>query len=186
MTQLARLLKVALMALFGTPLGVFGESRLRFRVLPADLDINLHMNNARYLALMDLGRWDFVIRSGLWRHVLGDKWQPVLGGAHVRFRRPAAPFVPLVLSTRLITWDERWLYIEHRMESRGRLVCLAQVRAAFVGRQGVVSPARVVAAAGHAERVPAEPAWVQGWRALDGALEQKPPEAVLEEMSWEA
>jgi hypothetical protein len=30
-------------------------SRLTFRVLPTDLDLNGHMNNGRYLTIMDLG-----------------------------------------------------------------------------------------------------------------------------------
>ncbi len=36
--------------------GLFEESRVAFRVLPNDCDINFHMNNGRYLAFMDLGR----------------------------------------------------------------------------------------------------------------------------------
>ena len=42
-------------------------SRLTFRVWPHDLDTSLHMNNGRYWTLMDLGRTDIMIRSGLWR-----------------------------------------------------------------------------------------------------------------------
>ena len=33
-----------------------------FRVLPNDLDSNLHMNNGRYLTIMDLGRTDALLR----------------------------------------------------------------------------------------------------------------------------
>ncbi|HEV2566447.1 MAG TPA: hypothetical protein VGU19_15340 [Microvirga sp.] len=40
-------------------------SRLTFRVWPHDLDTSLHMNNGRYWTLMDLGRTDMMIRSGL-------------------------------------------------------------------------------------------------------------------------
>ncbi len=40
-------------------------SVLTLRVLPNDLDPSLHMNNGRYLAIMDLGRIDLLIRSGI-------------------------------------------------------------------------------------------------------------------------
>ena len=40
-------------------------SRLAFRVWPHDLDTSLHMNNGRYWTLMDHGRADIMIRSGL-------------------------------------------------------------------------------------------------------------------------
>ena len=41
------------------------ESRLSFRCLPTDIDFNIHLNNARYLMLADLGRIDIFIRTGL-------------------------------------------------------------------------------------------------------------------------
>jgi hypothetical protein len=47
--------------------GPLDVSRLRFTVLPNDLDASLHMNNGRYWTLMDLGRMDLLLRTGLWR-----------------------------------------------------------------------------------------------------------------------
>mgnify|MGYP003290859366 CR=1 FL=1 len=38
--------------------GVLDDSRVCFRVLPNDCDVNLHMNNGRYWTIMDLGRAD--------------------------------------------------------------------------------------------------------------------------------
>lgn len=40
---------------------------LGMRVWPGDLDISLHMNNGRYLTIMDLGRlrFCFAVRSGM-------------------------------------------------------------------------------------------------------------------------
>ena len=46
-----------------------GMSVLRFRAWPTDLDPSLHVNNGRYLALMDLGRLDLMVGAGLWRHL---------------------------------------------------------------------------------------------------------------------
>ena len=40
------------------------ESRLTFRCLPTDIDFNLHMNNARYMMLADVGRIDIFMRAG--------------------------------------------------------------------------------------------------------------------------
>jgi acyl-CoA thioesterase FadM len=45
------------------PLDLLGESVVRFRVWPGDLDFNLHMNNGRYLTLMGLGRLDLMARA---------------------------------------------------------------------------------------------------------------------------
>jgi acyl-CoA thioesterase FadM len=183
MTQLIRLLRVIAASLFGRRLGPFDDSVLTFRVMPADIDINLHMNNARYLAMMDLGRWDFILRSGFWRHVLKDKLQPVIGGAVVRFRRPLRPFQPFVLRTRQITWDDRWLYLEQEIESGGQSICTAQVRAAFLRANGIVPPAVVAASVGAGSVAPAAPAWVQCWRDFDAGLESQTPLAATGEVS---
>ena len=48
------------------------------------------MNNGRYLTLMDLGRADLVIRSGLWRAVLRHGWAPVVSAVKIRFRRESS------------------------------------------------------------------------------------------------
>ena len=53
-------------------------SSLAFRVWPHDLDPSIHMNNGRYLTLMDLGRLDVMLRSGLWRTVMANKWTPIV------------------------------------------------------------------------------------------------------------
>jgi len=49
-------------------------SRLTFRVWLHDLDTSLHMNNGRYWTLMDLGRTDLMLRSGLWRAAFSSKF----------------------------------------------------------------------------------------------------------------
>ena len=46
----------------------FGEeSRLSFRCLPHDIDRNVHLNNARYMMLADVGRIDIFHRAGVRR-----------------------------------------------------------------------------------------------------------------------
>ena len=49
--------------LFERKLSPTGESRLSMRCWWSDCDINRHMNNSRYLALMDVGRYHFILRS---------------------------------------------------------------------------------------------------------------------------
>ena len=92
----------------------FETSRLRFRVCLTDLDTNGHMNNGRYLTIMDLGRLDLVVRSGLWRAVWKHRWMPVLSSASVRFRRELRLLEPFDLETRIRHWSDTKLVIEHK------------------------------------------------------------------------
>lgn len=91
----------------------FGVSRLNFWVWPGDLDTSLHMNNGRYWTLMDLGRTDLMLRSSLWRVVVREGWIPVVTYGAIRFRRELRPFQRLHLQTRLVTWTDTRLLIEH-------------------------------------------------------------------------
>ena len=172
MGMLLRTMRVFLAARFRGPLALFGGSRLGFRVLPGDLDFNIHMNNARYLAVMDIGRIDLILRTGMWRLMWRHRWQAVLGGSLVRYRRPLRPFQRMELSSRLIGWDAKWLYIAHRIEADGAVACQAVVRAAFVSGEGIVEPAQLAKLLGYSDATPELPAWVASWQAADVALGQ--------------
>lgn len=114
-------------------------SRLKFRVWLHDLDTSLHMNNGRYWTLMDLGRTDIMIRSGLWRPILKHGWVPVVSTGQIRFRREMRLFQAFTLETRLLAWSETHVVIEHRLISRAQdgtpiLNAIALVRAGLYDR----------------------------------------------------
>ncbi|TDR87232.1 thioesterase family protein [Enterovirga rhinocerotis] len=136
-----RLLATIWAAWRGAPLVPPGDvSRMNFRVWPHDLDVSLHMNNGRYLGIMDLGRLDLILRSGLWRSVLRHRWTPVLDGAIIRYRRELRAFKPFRLETRILAWTGATLLIEQRMLSQNRdgaevLNAIAIHRAALYDRR---------------------------------------------------
>ncbi len=166
-----RLLNVLIASLFRPRLGLAESSVLGFRVLPHDLDLNMHMNNARYLALMDLGRIDLIARTGIWRPMFRQRWRPVVGGALVRFRRPLGPFRTFTLKSRAIGLDAKWIYVEQRLEAAGSIACLAVVRTAFVGSSGVVPPVEVVRQAGFAGAPREPPAFAWQWEEMEKAVD---------------
>ena len=169
-----RTLGVVLAAPFRPRLDLFGVSRRHFRVMPGDLDYNVHMNNARYLALMDLGRIDLILRTGMWRAMWRNHWQAVLAGSLVRYRRPLKPFQKFTLTSKLIGWDEKWFYIEHRVDAAGVLACRSVVRGAFLGADGIVPPSRLAKALGANAGDASLPAWVTAWGDADRGMDQTP------------
>lgn len=124
--------------------GPFEESRVAFRVLPNDCDINLHMNNGRYLSFMDLGRVHLVAQIGLLRVILRKRWRAALGAAEINFIRALAPLQKFDLVTRLVTWDEKYAYMEQRFESGGVLCAHAYVKGLFLDANGKVPNSTVV------------------------------------------
>ena len=114
-------------------------SVLRLRVLPSDLDISLHLNNGRYLTLMDLGRMDFLLRSGLWRTVWQRKLTPIVSSVLIRYRREIGPFKPFELETRIIGWRDDTVIFEQVFKlvtgrRAGQTAAIALVRAGLYDR----------------------------------------------------
>ena len=149
MNLIFRLLWVILTVRRRGRMGATDLSRFSLRCWPNDLDSNWHMNNGRYLTVMDLGRLDLILRTGLWRVMRERKWYPVVGTAKITFRRSIGPFDRFDLTTQILGWDEKWLYIEHRMEKDGVLMARGLVKGIFLSPDGKVPMADLIAAAGY-------------------------------------
>jgi acyl-CoA thioesterase FadM len=152
-------------------------SRLSFRVWPHDLDTSLHMNNGRYWTLMDQGRTDIMIRSGLWRSILRHGWVPVVSAGQIRFRRELRPFQPFTLETRILTWSEGHVVMEHRLVSRARdgspiLNAIALVRAGLYDRteKSFVPMSRLLAEIGLEAQAPEAAPEVHAFLSAEEAL----------------
>lgn len=160
MNLLGRLVMVLLRALRYSRGGFapLEAARLRFHVMPHDLDFNLHVNNARYLALMDLGRVDLLNRLGLLRLAFRGRWLPVLGQVSIRYHRPLFLFQGFDLVTRIVGWDPKWFYLEQRFEREGKPIATAFARALVRGPEGSIPSDRVVAVLGFTIASPELPA----------------------------
>jgi acyl-CoA thioesterase FadM len=166
---MVRLAKVLVAAPFRARLDWQGISVVTFRVWPNDVDLNLHMNNGRYLTLMDLGRFDYIARLGLARAVRRRRWLPLVGAATMRFRRSLPPWRRYQLETRLLGWDAKWFYLEQRFVRGGDVAAVGWVRALFRGPHGNVPSADVMREVGVVARTPPLPREVTAWaKAMDG------------------
>lgn len=144
MNLLVRLLKILMLGWWQsrrTRFSPLDPGGLRFWCWPNDLDFNIHMNNGRYLTIMDLGRIHLMVRAGIVPRMIRLGWKPVISAATVRFRRPLAPFERFTLDTRIVGWDDRWLYIEQRfISTEGRAKAIGLVKAAFTDDNGIIPP----------------------------------------------
>ena len=69
-----RMLLLRLRWLRARRISIWDTARTPFRVVPTDLDLLRHMNNGKYLTLMDLGRMDLMVSNcqDLWIGVSCD------------------------------------------------------------------------------------------------------------------
>lgn len=152
---------------------VLDETVISGRVLPNDLDFNVHVNNGRYLSLADLGRIDYFFRTGLFQAGMQRGWAPIIATGVVRFSRPLKPFQRYTLKNRLLGWDEKWAFMEHRFFADNRkgetkLFASVVIKGAFVTKQDgqtvTVLPQDLMDAVGEHHDSPPIPQWVRDWQ----------------------
>ena len=160
-----RLLWTLLRALRG-PRIVPGDTLERaWRVLPNDLDINGHMNNGRYLTLIDLMLVEYFVRSGFARTMWQRGWRPMSGGSIVSYRRGLAPLTRYTLRFRLDASDAAWNYMRFEFVRDGQVHAAGYMKGAAVGRRGLVPNAESYAALGLAPPPHPLPHAVRDWLA---------------------
>ncbi len=139
------------------------EARLDMMVWPNDLDVNGHVNNGRYFTMADIARFDLARRTGILAIARKHKAMPVIGDSTARFRRDLKLFDRFEIHSKVLGWDERWIYMEHRFMQKGRVCVLIVVRAGFKAQAGLLRPYDLAEAMGVDKRSPALPTWVFGW-----------------------
>src|ERR1051326_8323636 len=105
MLPILRFAKVFLRVARRGPVDLESGSRIDFRVWPNDLDLNGHLTNSRYFALMDAARYDMVIRSGTWKVWKEKGGFTVVASQPFRFRRSLKPWARYTIRTRTLGWD---------------------------------------------------------------------------------
>lgn len=124
----------------------FGDfSRSRFRVWPTDLDVLQHMNNGKYLSIMDVARFDLLQRNGVWGLFQRENWYPVVVGQTISYRKSLNPWQKFWIESKIIGFDEQAVYMEQRFvrpdeNKRPEIYACAHVRARILRRGGGVVP----------------------------------------------
>lgn len=172
-----RLILMLIGAFRAKKIGVLDKSVIKLRVLPNDLDNNLHMNNGRYLTIMDLGRMDMVIRNGLFDSMIKKGHLPVLGTANIRYRIELRAFQKYKLESSIVYWDEKWAYMRQAFvinggPKDGAVAAIAIVKGGFFDKntKTTVPTQDIMDSLGQHIECPEKPAYIEALRAADEGL----------------
>ncbi len=138
--------------------------RVRLRTLPTDIDLLGHMNNGRYASLFDLGRFDLLIRTGIWDVFQERGWYGVVASETVTFRRSLNLWQRFTIETRLHGHDDKSVYMVHRAVVKGEVYAEMIVRSRFLRRTGGIVPLdEMFAALGTRDDLPDLEPWMTEW-----------------------
>jgi len=162
-----RLAKTLVKAKFGSTLKLHDESVLKMLVLLGDVDIYPELNNGRHLTMMDFGRMDLAIRTGLMRAVHKNNWGFTIAGASIRYRHRLKALQRYRLHSKVVATDDRWFYFHQYTFRNGKTHSSALLRAVITSSQGLVPVKTVLEALGIPDWDPGMPDWVKAWAESD-------------------
>ena len=156
-----RLLGVGLSLIGKSKVDLLATTRVRLRVWLNDLDYNLHVNNGRYLALAQISGAHWFVRTGSLGIARQHKAFPVIGDAFAKFRHDLKVFQTFEIHTRVIGWDSKWVFFEHRFVRKDRVIGVVAGRAVLKAQSGPIDLQIVSAELGHSAPSPELPEWAK-------------------------
>jgi len=118
-------------------------SRVRSRVRLDQIDANVHMNQARYADVFELGRADWMVRSGCWGTWRRQGINPVVANQRIEYRRELRPWQRFTIDTRPLAVEGRLLHLQSHLLVGRKVHALGDIRILFIGPDGVLAPAEV-------------------------------------------
>jgi acyl-CoA thioesterase FadM len=145
---------------------MLAEDRVRMRVWPNDIDLNLHLNNSRFLSCMDYARMHLIAATGVLEPAIRERWTPLVGSVFITYRRSLPLFTSFEISTRVLCWDERWVYMEQNFIFSEGLAAAAWVKSLFRDKNGNIPPQTIVDLVQPGHTSPPMPESLAQWNAL--------------------
>lgn len=147
----------------GRTIGHYDVGRLRLMTLPTDLDLNGHMNNGVYFSILDLGRFELTIRSGIYAIFRTRGWYPVVASETITFRKSLKLWQRFTIESRIVGYDERAVLMDQRIVVRGEVYARAIIRARILGKAGPVPMSDVLEAVGVPPQTLHQEEWIERW-----------------------
>ena len=121
-----------------TDRGLTETASLTYRIQLHDMGWRDHLPNYRFFSFMELGRFD------AWRGFKGQlKQKPglrMIAAQDMVYIRPVSFLAKLRMDTKLLSWDEKYVYFQHDFYVKNTLVATGLVKEACIYRGKKVLP----------------------------------------------
>ncbi|OQR81257.1 hypothetical protein ACHHYP_16609 [Achlya hypogyna] len=78
-----------------------------------DTDLAGRMSPASYLTQMESATWFAVGASGILHEIVRKRWLFLVVAQALRYEQPLTPLRPFHVQSRIVFWDDAWLYLQH-------------------------------------------------------------------------
>ncbi len=127
----------------------------------------------RYPAFIEAASFHLAGQMGILGKLLKRRCFSINSNYSVTYIRPIKPFEKFRVVGRIVTWDDKYLYKEHRFEVDGELRAFGMARAVFVCKKVVTSMGEITALTGEQIIAPDVPEAVLKWeKFLEAKKEQ--------------
>jgi acyl-CoA thioesterase FadM len=166
LTYTARLIATGFGAWRAGRVAALATVRTGHRAWLGDCDPNFHMNEGRYLSVAGIARVALWVRIGLLPRMVWDGWRPAAVSSSVTFIRELPPLGWFAVESRVVTWDDKYSYYEHRFLRDETLIARVLVRSVFRRGRETIAPADVMAAAGETGAAPPMSEELELWKRM--------------------
>ncbi len=121
------------------------SNEINTTIMPNDLDLNLHVNNGRYMTLCDFNRVDLFVRSGLASIMITNKLAPIVAEHTMTYVKPLKVFNRIKITMQITHWDEKYFYATHTFYRGEKIVAEGTSKSLVVSRKdGRLTPLQVL------------------------------------------
>jgi acyl-CoA thioesterase FadM len=143
----------------------------RYVVKPWDVDLNLHLNNAKYAEYFNRAQAEHFMRTRYIGALLRHGWVTFVATSTVSYVRAVPPLRRFAVHTQLAGCDEKYVYCEQSMTVADEVMATAVQRMAVVDRAGARKvPTEVLSALLGGAAAPGSPRYAAALRALSEAI----------------
>lgn len=157
------------------PLGLLDQCPTTFIVNPMDMDLNFHMNNGRYLSVMDLARTDLMIKSKTFLPLFSKGYYPVVVSQSIRFRRSLNFLDRFEVRSKMEGWNDRDFYVSQEFWKGSSLIAEGFIKGRFKkrGQNGSVVTSEIFRVVGMTEAAVRQGARTEALDRMEGLLAAK-------------
>ena len=140
-----RLLSTLILSKFKKKLKVTETVTSSFHVWITDIDVSI-MNHASIMTVFETGRLELMVRSNFFNVASKNKWYFPTQAISVQYYRPLKLFQKAQLYTRISFVDEKWIYVEQKIERNGKIVAACLVKNTVKKGREIVPNSKIIEA----------------------------------------